>query len=209
MKLEKILQQRQDIWKGKQANTLKKPAVSTGFQAFDAVLAGSGWPKGAVTELLTETSATPVLSLLMPVLAKLSQEKQWVVLLDPPFIPYPIAWQEKGVDVSRLLIVNTKTCAEHCWALEQALRSSDCDMVMSWQNDFEHKQLRRLQLAAEQHQAMAMLIRPINYAEQASPAPLRIKLSPSYHGINIEIIKRSGGWAIKPFCLNLDIPVIH
>ena len=80
------------------------------------VLPGSGWPMGAVTELVNQTAGCGELSLLLPVLARLSQENDWITMIDPPWIPYPPALHGHGLALEKLLLIRTQNRGESLWA---------------------------------------------------------------------------------------------
>lgn len=206
MSLEKIMQ-RADIWRGDQLPpTNERNSLSTGFPDLDAVLPGGGWPQGTLTEILTPREGVGALSVIMPALAHLSQSKRWLVWVAPPYIPYAPAMQSAGVDLSRVLLVHPRATADGLWAVEQALRSGTCGAVLAWLSGSggESNTLRRLQLAAEAGNSWGILFRPEHAAQQASPAAVRLKLRPAVRGIDINIIKRRGGWATGPLHLEVD-----
>ena len=109
-----------------------------------------------------------------------------------------------GIDLSRVLLVHPRATADRLWAVEQALRSGTCGAVLAWVAGGESKPLRRLQLAAEAGNSWGILFRPEHVAQQASPAAVRLKLRPASHGININVIKRRGGWSTGPLHLEVD-----
>ena len=104
----------------------------------------------------------------------------------------------RSITLSRLLRIQPKRAAETLWATEQSLRSGLCGAVLSWPERLNGRALRRLQLAAESGRAMGVLFRPLQAASDASPAALRLKLTPALGGMTVEILKRRGGWARAP-----------
>ncbi len=193
MNLNSLIQQRADLWRGNKLSSALPPGVSTGFAALDAQLAGGGWPLGAVTEILADGDCA--LGLVMPGLARLSQESRWIVFIAPPHIPYAPGLAGRGMDLSRLLLINPKGEQERLWALEQTLRSGACSAVLAWPSHLEMTVLRRLQLAAEAGRAAVFLFRPEWAARQPSPAALRLQVRPSEGGMVVNILKRRGSWA--------------
>jgi len=135
-----LFEQRADIWRGRGAFPQANPGIPTGFTDLDAVLPGGGWPKGALTEILSEPGSAFVresrgngaLWLTMPALAQLSQQPRWLTWIAPPHIPYAPALTNMGVDLAKVLLVHPKTPADTLWALEQALRSGTCSAVLVW-----------------------------------------------------------------------------
>jgi hypothetical protein len=85
------------------------------------------------------------------------------------------------------------------WAMEQALGSGHCAVVVGWCEGADPRCLRRLQLAAETGRCWAVLFRPARFRQQRSPAALRMYLRPAGgRGISVEIFKYRGG---RPRCL--------
>jgi hypothetical protein len=62
------------------------------------------------------------------------------------------------------------------WACEQALRCADIAAVLAWLPQARVGDLRRLQLAAAQHEGLLFVFRPESVAQSASPARLRLQV---------------------------------
>jgi cell division inhibitor SulA len=147
---------------------------------------------GALSEILGQRPGA-AFALAMPALARLSLEPRWLLLVDPPFIPYAPALAAAGLDLSRLVVVETE--AEAAWAAEQGLRSGSCGAVLAWNGHWETQPLRRLQLAAEAGNALALLFRGKAAAREHSPAALRLLVRPSVAGVEVTLLKQRGGRA--------------
>jgi cell division inhibitor SulA len=145
-----------------------------------------------LTELLTATSGSGEFSLLLPMLAAITSKRQWLMLLDPPWVPYPPAMHGHGVALDRVMLIRTRTPKESLWACEQALRGVRGGAVLAWHEDPGFAALRRLQLAAKAGHKTAFLFRPISATQQASPAALRLQVSASEKDIHISILKCRG-----------------
>jgi len=91
------------IWRGSEQARVQLPSIPTGFAELDRELPGGGWPRGVVSELLTERSGIGELSLFVPALAKLSREDGWLMLIAPPWIPYAPALAARGIRLSKLV----------------------------------------------------------------------------------------------------------
>jgi hypothetical protein len=192
------------IWRGDQYAKVAVASVPTGFAALDAQLPGGGWPRAALTELLTNQRGIGELRLLAPALARLSQEEKWLVLVAPPHLPYAPGFESLGVDPSRLGIVRTRSDGESLWATERCLRSGTCAAVIAWPGAGSERTLRRLQVAAEEGKSFGVVFGPTRHAAIASPAPLRIQLSASRGRLGLQILKRRGGGWAPPLSLELD-----
>lgn len=160
------------VWNGRPAAAPASPQP-TGHAALDAVLPTGGWPEAALTEILIAAQGLGELQLLWPSLARLSAAGERIVLVAPPFVPYPQAWQNAGVDVRQLSIIQAGE-RDALWAAEQCLRSGSCGAVLCWPQQADDRALRRLQVAAESGQTLAFAYRPLETARNPSPAALRI-----------------------------------
>jgi hypothetical protein len=204
MNLEHVLQ-RADVWRGGIAPP--QIGVTSGFAALDAELAGGGWPLGAVSEILVRRAGGGELTLLMPTLRRLSQEGKWLAFVAPPYIPYAPALLRAGVDLTHALLVQPGDVRDALWAAEQALRAASGGAVLLWAQDIDTQPLRRLQLAAEAGGSLAFVFRSIRYAEESSPAALRLRLkalNQRVRRLEVALLKRRGGWPTGPIVLEVD-----
>lgn len=160
------------VWKGRPTTPASSPQP-TGHAALDAALPGGGWPEAALTEILVAGQGVGELQLLWPTLARLSAAGERIVLVAPPHVPYPQAWQNAGVDLRQLAVIQAGE-RDALWAAEQCLRSGSCGAVLCWPQQADDRALRRLQVAAETGQTLAFAYRSLQHALNPSPAALRI-----------------------------------
>ncbi|ANF85758.1 CDP-6-deoxy-delta-3,4-glucoseen reductase [Pseudomonas antarctica] len=179
------------VWKGRPA----APAASvhpTGLAALDAVLPSGGWPESALSEILMAKEGVGELQLVLPTLARLSAAGERIVLVAPPYTPYPHAWQNAGVDLRQLSVIQAEE-RDALWAVEQCLRSGSCGAVLCWPRKADDRALRRLQVAAETGQTLAFAWRSLNEAVNASPAALRLAVEA--RPAQVRVLKCRGGLA--------------
>jgi hypothetical protein len=197
------------LWRADQLE-VARDGLKTGFTNLDTALHGTGWPKAGLMELLGDQPGIGELRLLAPALSALSAEQRWISWVNPPHIPYAPALEALGIEVAKVLLVHPRNHRDALWALEQALKSGTCSSVLAWLDEGQLKQtdLRRLQLAAKMGNCLAVLFRPAHAARQQSPAELRIRLHaqtpPQRDVLEIEILKRRGGWPPEPFAVQLE-----
>ena len=190
---------RPDIWRGDSLNRAGTRVVSSGFPELDAGLPGGGWPAGALTEVYLAHEGIGELRLLDRALASCRGSRlAWIA---PPHLPYAPALTAAGIDIARLVIVRTASPKETLWATEQALASNACGAVLAWLRGAKYAELRRLQIAAEGGRAPAFLFRPLEAAQEPSPAALRIALGTSNGGLAVEVFKRRGTPLTRPILL--------
>lgn len=192
---------RPDIWQAS-APPRQVLGLTSGYPALDHSLHRGGWPEDAITELLCDHIGIGELQILLPALAHYARQQRKLVFVAPPFLPYPPALEQAGIAASQVVIVRPGTSAERCWATLQLLQAGTSGAVLSWLGDANHHQLRKLQLAAQSSRGLAVLFRPGLAATEASPAALRIALSPTQHSCRLHILKQRGGWAGQV----IDIP---
>jgi hypothetical protein len=179
------------IWRRGAAIVRSADTQPTGLDELDALLPGGGWPRGALSEILIGQDGIGECSLVLPALAALTQARQRVALVAPPYIPYAPALVAAGVDLTQLVHIDAGATDTH-WTAEQCLRAGCCGAVLNWLPQADYRQLRRLQLAAETGAAIGFVFRPLAAASQTSPASLRLKVTVSESGPRIEIIKCRG-----------------
>lgn len=177
------------VWKGRPAPQTASPQP-TGHATLDAALPTGGWPEAALTEILLAGQGVGELQLVWPALARLAAEGERIVLVAPPYVPYPQAWQNAGVDLRQLSIIQASE-RDALWAAEQCLRSGSCGAVLCWPHKADDRALRRLQVAAETGSTLAFAYRSINEAINPSPAALRIAIDA--RPAQLRVLKCRGG----------------
>ncbi len=197
--LRSLLHSRCDLWQGNQ-HPAGLRTLASGFHELDRALPGSGWPLGTLTELMPQNKGMGEFSLLLPALARATQNNRWAALISPPCTAYAPALINAGIRLERLLVAEAGR--ETLWAAEQLLRSSLFSMVIFWADKTTHRQQRRLQLAAEAGDCWAVSYRPPSEAGGHSAAALRIILQQQENDMRLDIIKsrRSG----KPRSVVID-----
>ncbi|MGH8050385.1 MAG: translesion DNA synthesis-associated protein ImuA [Arenimonas sp.] len=188
--IESVLQDRR-IWRGQQAQALPNSALTTSLDALDSALPSGGWMEASLHEILIASDGIGELALVLPILAKLSQQQKPIVLIAPPYRPYAPAWQRSGVLLSQLHVIEAAP-KEATWAMEQALRSGSCGAVLGWPQKADDKSLRRLQVAAETGDTLGFAFRAIAAAQNPSPAPIRISLKGTSKLPELRLIKCRG-----------------
>jgi hypothetical protein len=183
------------IWRG--TSVARTEGLSSGFDALDERLPGGGWPRSGLVEILTPRLGVGELTLFLPLLGALTSAPtaRSAVWVAPPFEPFAPALAAHGVALERILVVRVPTALRSgaLWAFEQSLASGACDFVMTWQKGPRAKEIRRLQLAAEQGRALGVLFRPLHAARESSHALLRMAVEPSAFGVRVNLLKSKGG----------------
>jgi hypothetical protein len=190
--IDTLLDAMPELWKGRRPNGARH-TLPSGHARLDERLPGGGWPIGALTEIITARPGLGELSLLLPALAQLGADGQWVMLVDPPWIPYPPALRARGLALERVLLVRTGDASSALWACEQALRNGRGGAVLAWPQAISFPRLRRLQLAAREQGKLGLVFRPEKALRETSPAALRLHLERGAAGATrVRVVKSRG-----------------
>lgn len=189
--LESMLAAR-TLWHAGRSTAIAADGEPTGHAALDALLPQGGWPRRALTELLLPADGVGELSLLLPTLARMTRAGGTVALVAPPYIPYAPAWQDAGVDLAWLEIVEASS-RDALWAFEQCLRSGACAAVLGWPQQADAAALRRLQVAADSGGCLGFALRDRRHAVNASPAALRLERTCDAQGVGAWHIRKCRG----------------
>jgi len=201
--------QRHRVWRADELGLADARVVATGHAALDAQLPGGGWPVGAMTELLQSSPETHAWQLLLPALAQAVRGAQGgrspVALIGAPHEPFGPALAASGMPAESLLWIRSEAPGARLWACEQALRCAEMAAVLAWLPQARVGELRRLQLAAAQHDALLFVFRPESAAASTSPARLRLQLTTCEDDrsrIDLRILKRRG----PPLAAPIQLP---
>ena len=137
------------------------------------------------------------------------EQNRWVLFVSPPYIPYPPALAQAGIDLTRVIVSQPRAPKDYLWVLEKALASQSCSAVIAWPSRIHEKQIRRLQLASKDGYSWGILFRSEESSKNASPAELRLRLRPlpgnslgkDNSSIAVKILKRRGRWESEEFTI--------
>jgi cell division inhibitor SulA/protein ImuA len=203
--------QRTDIRRGDAFAVARAPTLASGFPRLDAELPGGGWPRGALTELLTDHEGIGELGLLLPALAALTAAGQTVVLVAPPHAAHAPAWAAAGIRLDGLRLVLPRRPRDALWAGVEALRCGGVAATLLWLDPLFRDQLpanslRRLQVAVGEGGGAAFCFRPARLVAEASPAPLRLQLQAAGRQLRVQVLKRRGPPARQAILLDIARP---
>jgi len=198
--LEQIIQ-RNDTWRGRHnhfmdtsanSNSHGRSGLSSGYQSLDGELQQGGWPRNSIIELLSDSCGMGGMGLFLPAMEALSKKGKWQAFIAPPYTPYAPLLEARGIDTNQILLIHPRNRQDLLWSIEQALRSTTCSAVFSWMGagEYRYSELRKLQLAAADSEALAVLFRPNHAAKNHAPASLRLQMK-EYR--KVHILKQRGG----------------
>lgn len=188
------------VWRGLDLAG-RQESVSTGHSFLEGHLPDAGWPLDGMVEILQQKPEQHVWQLLVPGLARAVKEKSGpVVLVGAPREPFGPALAARGLPAERLLCIRTDKASARLWSTEQALRCADVAAVLAWLPQARNPELRRLHMAAQQHQKLFFAFRGLQVRGDSSPARLRLVLTGTEE-MKVHIIKRRGPPMAEPIVL--------
>lgn len=193
------------LWRATQLASATARCVSTGHPQLNAELPGGGWPLGNLIELLSPQPGVGEMRLLRPALAGIERTRP-IALVQPPHTPNHVCAAGWQMDVQQWLWVAPADDRDALWAAEKILKNGSCGALLLWQTRIRPESLRRLHLAAQGSDTLFLMLRPVQTADRASPAPLRLVLTPAAGGVDIHILKRRGPVSTGDVHLALDAP---
>ncbi|MGI9290579.1 MAG: translesion DNA synthesis-associated protein ImuA, partial [Gammaproteobacteria bacterium] len=194
--LDQLIRETPALWRGRggQPERPGANAVDTGFTALNTLLPTGGWPLRALTEFSVAAWGSGELQLLLPLMARLTQDQIQVAMVAPPYQPYAPALAQAGVCLPYLVVVNVaeQRGKDIWWSAEKLLRHPDCGLVLLWPAKPHPAQIRRLQLAADAANNIGVVLgcgRPVD-----TPVALRLSVSRCTQGIQVAVTKSRFGW---------------
>ena len=201
------LLRRNDIWRGQSQRFSRQSALDTGYSALNAALLNQGWPLKSLIEVCQASLGNGEWQLLWPLLRQLAGG--YVVLLNPPCLPFAQSLMQAGVDLDRLLVVNTSRKADFLASFIELSRSSACEVLLAWQPQqaLSYTELRKCLLATAEGSGVYFLWRPVSARQQSSPASLRLGLEIKAQALHIHIFKQRGLLQQQPeHAISLPLP---
>jgi len=168
------------------ANTTEEQQVSTGCESFDALLPGGSLRPGMLVEFLSEQQGSGASAIAVEFARRVVDNTgSCLVVTDRWRRFYPPAAVARGIETKDLIVVRSSdqqimSGAEELWALDQALRCPGVGVVMAWLDKVDPLAFRRLQLAAESGQTLALLMRPARVQSLPTWSDVQLLIQP--HG---------------------------
>lgn len=181
------------VWRASELGTAPAPVRASGWAELDAELPGGGWPCQALTEILLPCTASCEWRLTGPALRTVAANHGPIVLIGPPVPPHVPGLMHAGVGARDLVWIQAEKVAERLWAAEQLIRANAAAAVLAWVPQARPEQIRRLQISALRCEGLVFVFRPDSACQQASAAPLRLRVAPrAGWALEVQILKRRG-----------------
>lgn len=189
--LEQLLH-RGDIWRGRNQLPLTRAVLDTGFSTLNAALLNRGWPLGSLIEVSQQNLGHSEWLLLTPALCATSGG--YLVLLNPPAIPFAQGLIQAGINLDHILVVQASNKADFLFSFSELARTESCDALLAWQPQqaLSYTELRKCLLATAEGRGLYVLFRPASTRQQSSPAALRLGTELRAQALEVHIYKQKG-----------------
>lgn len=201
--LEQLLR-REDIWRGHSHSFVNQTTQSSGHVALDNALQHKGWPINSLIEVCQAYHACDWWLFHPAAKALCEANNGYIVLLNPPALPFQQGLEQYNIDTKRLLIVQPRTNAEFIAGFSELSQCSACSVLLAWQpqSALNYTAMRKLHLSSLEGRGLYAIFRPLQARQQSSPANLRIQVAPQKNHIALSIFKQKG----KLQEVTLDLP---
>ena len=188
--LEQLLN-RPDIWRGDSRAFVPRVSVDSGFPALNEALLNKGWPTQTLIEICQKGLAQQEWLLFSGVLTKTTA---YIVLLNPPAMPFCQALIQAGVDLDRVVVVEVSNKADFLASFIELARTESCELLLAWQPQqlLSYTELRKCLLATNESSRLCVLFRPEHAQQETSPASLRLIIEIASAELRLSIFKQKG-----------------
>ncbi len=205
--LEQLLR-REDVWRGHSRRFTPQVTLDTGYSRLNAALLHKGWPLGRLIEVCQPSlCGNSEWQLMAPALLNAAQG--YVLLLNPPALPFAQGLLQIGLSLERLLVVQVENKADFIASFVELARAEACTAILAWQpkQALTYTELRKCLLATADGRALSVLFRPSSAELQSSPASLRLAVELQPQDLRVRIFKQKGLLQKSPLgALSLPLP---
>jgi len=187
------------IWRGNQAPIGQSRRLATGYLPLDEAILG-GFPEYGVVRISGRTGIGE-LSLLKNVFTQ-TGENAFYLFVNPPGVLITNSLRRVNVVPENVHVVSTSSELS-LWAAEEAIKSASCSVLLLWCERTNAAQVRRLQVAAAQHECLVVIFEPESQRSAALPVPLDLTITAIDEGLQVNIRKLQGGWPKQ----NIVVPI--
>lgn len=187
----KALFNRPDIWRGDSRAFVPQVTVDSGYIKLNNSLLNNGWPRRSLIEVCQKGLHQQEWFLFTPVL---KASTGYIVLLNPPALPFCQALIQAGIDLERVIVVQVTNKADFLASFVELARTESCELLLAWQQHqtLSYTELRKCLLASGEGAGLCVLFRPESAQQQSSPAALRLLTEIGSADIHIRIFKQKG-----------------
>ena len=114
---------------------------------------------GKVTEIVLQSSDFEQMTMLLPLLAQLSNDDRWFAWIAPPATLPKALLEAAGIDLNKVMLLQTDQGHSAYQLACQALKAGTCHAVISWPGALSDAELSGLEDAAHNGQSHGIVIR--------------------------------------------------
>lgn len=114
---------------------------------------------GKVTEIVLQNSDFEQMTMLLPLLAQLSNDDRWFAWIAPPTTLPKDLLEAAGIDLNKVMLLQPDQGHSTYQLACQALKAGTCHAVISWPGALSNAELSGLEDAAENGQSHGIVIR--------------------------------------------------
>lgn len=204
------------IWNASRSERQQPKSIASSYPEFDQRL--DGWPESGLVELQIPTVGIGEVRLILPALQQLAQQEATHTKLQV-WLTEQMQLMPQALDAAfamNTVVIEHLDYKQILWALETLLSSGVCSAVVCWLPYLKPAQAKRLQVLAKDSNTLVFCLRDLgaNLGQGASAnsgmydsalaISLRIRLSATDSGLNVDVLKRQNALPISPFELRLS-----
>ena len=114
---------------------------------------------GNVTEIVLQSSDFEQMTMLLPLLAQLSNDDRWFAWIAPPATLPKALLEAAGIDLNKVMLLQPDQGHSTYQLACQALKAGTCHAVISWPGSLSDAELCGLEDAAQNGQSHGIVIR--------------------------------------------------
>lgn len=189
------------VWQANHQQALPDVA-SSGYDDLDSELQG-GFPHTGVIDIHSPFGIGE-LRLFLPHLRQRQEHHQkLMIFIAPPMLVNSEMLAHYGFSLEQVLVLQPNSPEDALWSAEQCLKSGSVHSVLIWHQSFDIAQIKRLQMAADNGDALMLIFRQQKTDALSLPVSLAMRLNGHPQGLEVEITKRKGAWPSKAFTLDM------
>lgn len=157
-------------------------------------------PSTGVIEVLVNTIACGELYLLSKIIAKVSEQEEAIgIWVDAPARLHAHGLKYLGINIERLIAVNTQSLKDKLWSMELAIKSGCCRYLVAWCDQLKPEQLRRLEILASNRGVLVIVVGCHLSHVQSHPVSLCYRLVLHQQRLFASVLKQKSGWPVEQF----------
>ena len=177
--------------------SVKRPSISSGQSALDAILPNRGFTAGSLVEWVAAEPGSGATLLALLAGREACRPGGRLLVIDRLRRFYPPAAASWGIAPEQIVLVHPANETEQHWAMLQALRCEQVAAVLTWGDRLDSRHARRLQLAAETSGVLGLLVRGAEAIRQPCWSDLRCLVRPQAGTVawrlRVEVVRHRGG----------------